>query len=357
MRVVIAGGGPAGSTLALLLAQHGIDVTLYTGGSYSRPCGEAIPHQHTWLVPPTRTVEDCIFESTVDAVYNAVFCYAKPRAAYCKPLGDTIRPYGFMLDKERFVECLRSAAERSGAEIVDARIDPRSLARELLDAVVIDARGNAVLGYDALIAVRWYVRDCRFCERYTAYFVFGDFPGYAWAFPHGEIYNVGIGFRLEWASERGLRLDDYLRMASRILGFDPWSARGGDRPASVITLAEPGMPASFNHSVVYVRIGEAGGFIVPYSGEGIRPAIESAMAAAAGIAEGDWSLYERLVKHYRRLHRSYRLLLRLTGGGSRLGRLAPYLADRSLAFEAHSLTPARMLLLLLRGLVRKIRHR
>jgi len=62
-----------------------------------------------------------------------------------------------------------------------------------------------------------------------------------------------------------------------------------------------------------VRIGEAGGFIVPYTGEGIRPALESAKALFEDLlTEKRFDTFNTLRQQYKKHHKCFRLL-RLVG--------------------------------------------
>ena len=314
MRVAIVGGGVAGSYAAMLLAEHGFDVTLFEWRrGYVKPCGEAVPVQLWGRVGG--------FARDVAAVKSVVFYY-KPGPSVTLSKRVEARLLGYTLDKAWMVESIREAAEAAGARLVYRRAEPESIMREY--DVVVDARGpySDAPEYDSLVAARWYVRRCSLCEEEAAVFVFGRFPGYAWAFPRPWGWNVGIGFRAAWARRWRLTLDDLLRMASRLLGFEPGSARGG--AAAKIKLS---VPAAVAMGGRLYRIGEAGGFIVPYSGEGIRPAVESAEALVESLARGSDEPLRRLERLYGRLHRFYRAARLL--GDSRLGALAyAMLGDR-----------------------------
>lgn len=112
-----------------------------------------------------------------------------------------------------------------------------------------------------------------------------DLKGYGWCFPKGDYLNVGLG------------REDTHRLSEHVERFRHWLQQRGAIPDE--------LPGKFcGHAyVLYTEsrrrllddgvllIGDAAGLAYPRSGEGIRPAIESALIAATviGDAAGDYS--------------------------------------------------------------------
>ena len=111
-------------------------------------------------------------------------------------------------------------------------------------------------------------------------------PGYGWIFGMGDgTCNVGLGI-LNTSSAFGKT--DYKDLLRRWLENTPedWGFRGENMITPVRGAA---LPMGFNRQPHYGRglllVGDAGGMINPFNGEGIAYAMESAEIAAAAMAE------------------------------------------------------------------------
>jgi flavin-dependent dehydrogenase len=136
-------------------------------------------------------------------------------------------------------------------------------------------------------SVRAEIPELHFCN---------DMQGYGWCFRKGDYLNIGLG-RLD---PRGLpdhvrRFCDILKQTGKLAIDLPTEFRGhayflfGRSPRRLIGTAS-------------MLIGDAAGLAYPQSGEGIRPAVESGLLAAAVIqtAAGNYSR-ERLAAYPERL--------------------------------------------------------
>ena len=111
-------------------------------------------------------------------------------------------------------------------------------------------------------------------------------PGYGWIFGMGDgTCNVGLGI-LNTSSAFGKT--DYKDLLKRWLSNTPedW----GFRDQNMITpVRGAALPMGFNRQPHYGRglllVGDAGGMINPFNGEGIAYAMESAEIAATAMAE------------------------------------------------------------------------
>ncbi len=108
-----------------------------------------------------------------------------------------------------------------------------------------------------------------------------DIRGYGWCFRKGNYLNVGLG-RADKAdlSTHVRRFCEFLKAEGRLVENPPAHFLGH---AYQLYAAAP--PRLFDDGVVL--IGDAAGLAYPQSGEGIRPAIESALIAANVIASCD----------------------------------------------------------------------
>jgi flavin-dependent dehydrogenase len=135
-----------------------------------------------------------------------------------------------------------------------------------------------------------------------------DLKGYGWCFRKQDFMNVGFG-RLDAHAlpKQTGEFVDFLKQTRRIPGNAGWRWRGH----AYLIAGQTGRN-SIDDGVML--IGDAAGLAYPQSGEGIRPAIESGLMAAATIVRADGS-YTR--------HRlgPYTADLETRFGSSRLSRL------------------------------------
>ena len=122
-------------------------------------------------------------------------------------------------------------------------------------------------------------------ERPELYFS-PDVAGYGWCFRKADYVNVGFGqLDAHALPQRRAQFVDFLRATGR-LAADPSAWRWQGHAYEVAG-------TSGRHLVGdgVIIAGDAGGLAYPYSGEGIRPAIESGLLAASIIvkANGDYS--------------------------------------------------------------------
>jgi salicylate hydroxylase len=140
MRVVVAGGGVAGSACAIALARAGADVTVYE--AYQDPAGPV--GSYVSLAVNGLRVLDAL--GCLEAVQRAGFAVARQRmwSGSGKLLGDVARNRrpedtlpSVTLLRAGLVSVLREQAERSGAKIITGqRLDPRDPRTQDADLVV-----------------------------------------------------------------------------------------------------------------------------------------------------------------------------------------------------------------------------
>jgi len=127
--------------------------------------------------------------------------------------------------------------------------------------------------------------DCQVAGEYPELYFTNDLKGYGWVFRKGDYLNIGLGredkHRLSAHVEQ---FCDYLTGIGRIPRELPGKLKG-----HAYLLYPHAGRALFSDRVML--IGDAAGLAYAQSGEGIRPAVESALLAASVIlqCQGDYS--------------------------------------------------------------------
>jgi flavin-dependent dehydrogenase len=155
--------------------------------------------------------------------------------------------------------------------VLDARSDRHNAAQEPTTQPVVVAQEAEfpVDADDASFAV-----ECDMPELYFS----PDLNGYGWCFRKQNYLNVGLGLLDPHACSAATKsFVAYLQARRRLPANTSWRWRG-----HAYLLAEPRARKVLDDGVLL--IGDAAGLAYPQSGEGIRPAIESGMMAAAAIA-------------------------------------------------------------------------
>lgn len=223
-------------------------------------------------------------------------------------LGGGLPPHGYIIARDELDDVMLETAARAGAAVheetsvtaVDAGPDGVTVEARR-GAKAVRYRAKLVAGADGVNSIvarsnGLLVED----ERYTAVaqrayatvdedvgeaqFFFDEelFPGYGWAFPlAGGRVNLGVGILAETRRRLEVRLPElFARFADRLRDAEP-------RYASLELCAPPigGIVKTYgcagpNHFDGGVLVGDAGCFVDPMTGEGITPAMESALLAS-----------------------------------------------------------------------------
>jgi flavin-dependent dehydrogenase len=301
--VLVVGGGPAGSTCAGKLKQAGIDVLLLDKEKFPRPKPCA-----GWITPAVletleidpdeyrqgQLLQDiCSFRTglingpeTVTS-YGKVVSYGIRRCEFDNYLlkrSDVRQTLG---------EPLATLERKDGGWLVNGRIRAR---------LVVGAGGHfcpvaRLLGAkfgteDVIVAQAAEFAMCREEERICpipadmpALFFCRDMKGYGWLFRKGNFLNIGLG-RID-KNNLNSHMGEF-RAFLRKRGY--WG--GGDAArfqghAYLLNVRQGGRRRVGDGALL---TGDAAGLSLPQSGEGILPAIESAILAADTIlaANGDY---------------------------------------------------------------------
>lgn len=301
--VLIVGGGPAGSSCAWGLRKSGLDVVILDKAVFPRHkvCGGWITpavidglqidlndYRSTRVLQPiTGFRTGCIGGPEVYTDYGQPVSYGIRRCEFDHYL---LQRSGARLMPGRPLGTLRRALDRW---IIDEQLQAQLIigaggnfcpvARQLTsrscvdEAVVLaqEVEFQMTEGQAAACRIAGEVPELFFCE---------DLNGYGWCFRKDNFLNVGLG-----------RVHEP-RLAAHVERFCAFLKESGKIP--------DGLPTRLNghaYRLYFSRgrtilqdrvllIGDAAGLAYPQSGEGIRPAVESGLMAAAVIqaAAGDY---------------------------------------------------------------------
>ncbi len=330
--VIVVGAGPAGSSVAHHLAQDGVDVLLLEKTAFPREkvCGDGLTPRATRQL--LRMGIDLEAPGWLRNQGLRIIGGGHRLELPWPDLAD-YPSYGLVRTRLDFDEILARQAEKSGARlreltavsgpVVDERsgrvvgVTARTVDENgrrsgdettLRAPVVVAADGNSArlalsLGVQRRenrpmgVAVRTYYESPRHDDDWLeSHLELWDgppgrsgsslLPGYGWIFGVGDgTCNVGLGI-LDTSAAFGHV--DYKDLLKTWLDHTPveWGFRDQHRTAPVRGAA---LPMGFNREPHYDRgvllVGDAGGMVNPFNGEGIAYALESGELAADVVAQ------------------------------------------------------------------------
>jgi flavin-dependent dehydrogenase len=301
--VLIVGGGPAGSTCAGKLRQAGLDVLLMDKEAFPRdkPCAG-------WITPQVLTAlaidrdeygqgrvlqtisgfrTGLIHGPEVVTRYGATVSYGIRRCEFDQYL---LQRSGV---RKLLGEPVSALQRHDGGWLVNGRIRTRLVVgagghfcpvARLLGAKI--GAEEVIVAQAAEFAMSWEQEHlCRLPADTPALFFCRDMKGYGWLFRKERFLNVGLG-RMD-RKHLGRHTRDFCAFLDQ-RGELPSGAPGRFQGHAYLLYERRG--GRRNVAEGALLIGDAAGLSYPQSGEGILPAIDSALLAADTIlaANGDY---------------------------------------------------------------------
>lgn len=312
--VIVVGGGPAGSVLAWDLSRRGVKVLLIDRARFPREkvCGDYIEPRGLRLLDQMGCLKNLEGDSPLPITHSATYvnserCYQGKIPFY--GLHEDLPPHGYIVPRERLDHLLLETAARAGTEVLEnTYAHGFSVER---DGVYIHTernrrrdryRSDLVVGADGVNSVvarsaGLLVEDPRhialsqraYAEGFdgklgeAAFFFDKDFfPGYGWVFPMaGGRVNLGVGISSETCQRQSIKIpalfNTFLKKLQRSHPRCLKLRLCGPPIGGIVKTYGGAGPNYFTRGLL---IGDAGCFVDPMTGEGITPAMESALIAA-----------------------------------------------------------------------------
>jgi geranylgeranyl reductase family protein len=330
--VIVVGAGPGGSSTAAYLAMSGLDVLLLEKTSFPREkvCGDGLtPRAVRELVTlgiPTPEADGWIKNRGLRIIGGGM------RLQLDWPESSGFPPYGLVRTRMDFDDILAQHAVKHGARLLESTnvvgpitnesgaivgvrakaVDESGHARggeelEFRAPLIIAADGNSSrlslsMGREKRddrpmgVAVRTYYTSPRHDDDYLESWLelwstdpAGNrvlLPGYGWIFGVGDgTSNVGLGILNTSAAFGTVDYKDVMRRWVATMPQE-WTY---DDETMTMPIRGAALPMGFNRQPHYDRglllVGDAGGMVNPFNGEGIAYAMESGRLAAEVVAQ------------------------------------------------------------------------
>lgn len=312
--VIVVGGGPAGALAALALAERGVAALVLDKKRFPRdkPCGGGIRYGvyrrfpdlagHLRARVAIHEIRRVVMESpgghSVVASGETPFYLTLRRTELDAALLERARAAG-----ARVVEAARATGVEQDGEGVTVRcVDGRALRSRLLigaDGVnsIVARAADLTSGLsDETLAIDTMeetpLTELSMAAPDTMYVAYGykGWPGYGYVFPKADCVDFGVGFLVPFF-KRSLGGSPYVQHARFLEEVAARGiVRGRSNPGNFKAYRLPlGGPLPRTHAGRVLLVGDAGGFVNAYTGEGIYYAMVTGRHAgevAAGVVSG-----------------------------------------------------------------------
>jgi menaquinone-9 beta-reductase len=303
--ILIIGGGPAGSTLAYSLKNTDLKIGILDKQEFPRQkiCAG-------WVTPEVMRVLNVDLDDYAGSrVLQKIRGFRTSQIGQKKQVESSFsgEPVSYGIRRLEFDDYL---LRRSGAELLLGqafeKLEKNSggwlVNDEYQAKLVVGAGGHycpvaRAIGSKAVSELAVVAQEaefemsapqkqsCTIREEVPELFFTPDLKGYGWVFRKGDYLNIGLG------------REDKSRLSSHVKAFCEYLAAEGKIPTDIAEKYNGHAYLLYNHAERemvadnVLLIGDSAGLAYPQSGEGIRPAVESAILAADVIreCEGDYS--------------------------------------------------------------------
>ena len=292
-KVLIAGGGPAGSTAARFLAKEGIDtILLERNFSFVKPCGGGIPDAaFDELGIPRNIIKKGIkniklvspLNNAVDIRLEGGFIAIVKRGEFDSLLREDAKVKGAQLIEAGFSHFVDKGKQITVLVNINGR-EEQIRTDYLIAADGVNSRVRLALGLKLSAAVYTLTTKIKNGDADTCEFWFGKSharKSYSWIFPEAEGILAGTG-----SSDPG----ELKGMLKTFLG------RRGLNAGSTATrmYKVPLWSGELYNKDNILFIGDAAGQVMPMTYEGIYYAMTAGKFAAMAIIAGNPSAYKKL---------------------------------------------------------------
>lgn len=324
--VIIVGAGPAGSALAWKLARVGVKTIVLDGARFPREkvCGDYIEPRGLHILAAMSCLDPLEAASPLPITHSSTYVDGRKYYKGTIPFYGVhkhLPKHGYIVPREILDNLILESAIKAGAiSHQETYVTSFCTGR---NGVTLDStrhgkrvtyHGRLVAGADGVNSViarqagllvddpRYIALSQRaYAEGYTgeigeaAFFFDAEFfPGYGWMFPMSEgRVNLGVGVLKETCQRNGIVVPELFRK------FFEKLKQSHSRCKKLKLLRPPigGIVKTYggsgpNYFDKGLLIGDAGCFVDPMTGEGITPAMESALIAARVIVA---SLQKRIL--------------------------------------------------------------
>mgnify|MGYP001811687872 FL=1 len=302
--VLIVGGGPAGSTLAWSLRDAGLDIAILDKAEFPRQkvCAG-------WVTPAVMQelsidLDDYADGRVLQPISGFRIGQLGQKQVQSHYSGD---PVSYGIRRFEFDDYL---LKRSGARLITGQAFKRMertdsgwcVNDDIATKLVVGAGGHfcpvaRAIGAKGVSEVAVAAQEvefemtaeqaaaCRVEAEVPELFFTPDLKGYGWVFRKGDYLNIGLG------------REDRHRLSGHVQDFVQYLKQQNRIPQDIPQKLDGHAYLLYPHALReiigdhVVLIGDAAGLAYPQSGEGIRPAVESALLAARAIldCDGDYS--------------------------------------------------------------------